>query len=255
MKSKLTYNILLLLLLQCFFSSCGRIILNNLGAFEKNMPLKYITNGEKKIAFFSMHHIGTRDFYEDTKNKIDSFIKLGYKVYYEAVHLGPVKDSLQKDTIYRKARKITGVDFVTAKANAGYIDTLNNTILGKKTNLISKYDLINQPRNLVPKSDTVRVKNVDATFLQLINECEKKFGPIVLEIFDLETKFGEKYKFKKNKEINEYFLYVFRNHLIAETILNDSENKIIIVFGGLHFKGILEKLQTADKNYRQVEKL
>ena len=255
MNSRLKYNVLLLILLQCLFSSCTKIILNSLGAFEKSMPLKYITNGEKKIAFFPIHHLGTREFYEDTKNKIDSFMKEGYEVYYEAVLLGPVRDSLQKDTIYRKARKITGVDLLTARANAGYIDTVNNTILGSKTKLISKYNLINQPRNLVPKSDTVRAKHVDATFVQLINACENKFGPIVLEKYDFETKFGEKYKFKRSKEINEYFLYVFRNRLIADSILNDPEKKIIIVFGALHFKGLLENLQAVDKNYKQVEKL
>ena len=255
MKFKSTYNILILVFLQPLFSSCAKVILNKLDAFENNMPLKYITNGKKNIVFFPMHHIGKRSFYDDTKNKVDSFIKLGYKVYYEAVLLGSVKDSLQKDTIYRKARKITGVDFVTARANAGYIDTINNTLLGKKTKLISKYNLINQPKNLIPKSDTSKIRNVDATFVQLINECEKKYGPIILEKYDFETNFGEKYKFKRSKGINEYFLYIFRNHLIADSIMNDRENKIIIVFGGLHFKGILEDLQMADKNYKQVEKL
>ena len=89
----------------------------------------------------------------------------------------------------------------------------------------------------------------------LTDVCESKFGPIVLEKYDFETKFGEKYKFKRSKEINEYFLFVFRNHLIADSIMNDPENKIIIVYGGLHFKGILENLQAVDKHYKQVEKL
>ena len=69
MNSRLKYNVLLLILLQCLFSSCTKIILNSLGAFEKSMPLKYITNGEKKIAFFPIHHLGTREFYEDTKKQ------------------------------------------------------------------------------------------------------------------------------------------------------------------------------------------
>ena len=73
MKQKLLYNILLLLLLQSCLSSCNRIILNNLNAFESKMPLKYITNGKKTIVFFPIHHIGEKEFYDDTKNKIDSF--------------------------------------------------------------------------------------------------------------------------------------------------------------------------------------
>jgi hypothetical protein len=230
------------------------MILNNLGAFEDTVPLKYITNGGKKIIFFPMHHIGTKTFYDDAKNKIDSLITKGYVVYYENVRTRSIRDSLQKDTLYRKARKISGVDFATAYVNKGYIDTTNNTLFGKKTNLISKYKLINQSKTMFPLDDTLRVKNVDADFDQLIKACENKYGTIVLDKYDYETKFGEKYKHKRNKELYEYFGTGFRNTLITDSILKDPNNKIILVYGSKHFEGILEDLIIADKNYKQVEK-
>lgn len=202
-----------------------------------------------------MHHIGKEIFYTDVKHKLDSLSEKDYVVYFEGVRLGPVKDTMQKDTIYRKSRKITGVDFFTALSNKGYIDTIKNTLLGKKTKYISKYKLINQPRSLIPTSDTLRFKPLDANFVQLIAACENKYGVIMLDKYDYETNFGEKYKFKKNRELYEYFLTGFRNILISDKILNDSNKKIILLYGTKHFDGILENLKVADKNYKEVEKL
>lgn len=231
--------------------------MNSMGLLDKKIPLKYISNGEKKILFFSIHHVGQKEFYDDAKRKVDSFMKIGYTVYYENVRVGPIKDSLQKDTIYRKARKITGVDFMAVGSNAGYIDTVNQTIMGKKSKFIKKYHLVNQPIGIIPFSDTANVRNVDASFVQLVRECENKFGSIKLEKYDFETNFGEKYKLqkKKDKEITKYFIYIFRNNLIVNTILNDQRNKIILVYGAAHFNGILENLQKADKRFKEVDKL
>ncbi|MEP7163219.1 MAG: hypothetical protein ABI741_00920 [Ferruginibacter sp.] len=254
MKFQLRNCVLILLVGQIFSSSCTRIILNNLGAFENKISLKYITNGENKLIFVPMHHIGKKVFYDDAKKEIDSLITVGYMVYFEKVSIG-VEDSMQKDTLFRKVRKITGVDFPTTIANRGYIDTINNTLFGKKTQIISKYKLVNQPRNIIPISDTLRVRNVDASFSQLISACENKYGAIVLEQYDYEIKFGEKYKAKRNKEMLEYFLAGYRNILITDSILKDPNKKIILIYGSKHFSGILENLKMADKKFKQVEKL
>lgn len=244
-----------MLAFQYLASSClRRLALSSVGVLDETASVKYISNGKKQIVFFPMHHIGKKIFYDDAKNKIDSLISQGYFVYFESVRM-PVTDSLQKDTIYRKARKITGVDFLSISANKGYIDTANNEIMGLKLSLIEKYHLVNQPKNIYPVNDSAKVKNVDASFPQLITACEQKFGPIVLDQYDFETKLGEKYKYKNNKELKKYFVEGFRNVLISNAILNDTHEKIIAVYGSRHFDGILEELITADKNYKQVEKL
>jgi hypothetical protein len=255
MKLKLNYYFFLLLFLQCFLSSClQKIILNSLGAFENTVQSRYITNGEKKIVFMPIHHIGKKIFYDDARRNIDSLMSIGYIVYFENVRM-LTTDSLQKDTLYRKVRKITGVDFVTTINNKGYIDTINNTLLGKKSKYIAKYKLINQSKKMFPSFDSTRVKNVDADFAQLINACENKYGTILLDKYDYETKFGEKYKHKRDKELFEFFVSGFRNNIISNSIMNEKNDKIIVVYGGKHFKGILENLKAADKNYKEVESL
>lgn len=236
-------------------SSCLKIAFTKAHILEKKVSVKYITNGNTKIVFIPMHHIGVKEFYEDAKNKIDSFIISGYTIYFEGVKMGEVRDSLQKDSILRKTRKVTGVDFVAASKTNGYLDTINNTILGKKFKGLSKYKLVNQPKGIVNKSDTLKYKNVDATYVQIIAACENKFGPIVLTEYDIKTNFGEKYKSEKNKEMKKYFLADFRNTLIVDSILKKTSNKIVLLFGAKHFDGILENLKKSDKNYKEVEKL
>lgn len=243
------------LLTTLLFSSClTKIALNTLGVTEKKASLKYATNGEKKLVSFYIHHIGKREYYEDVKNKIDSFIKEGFIVYFEAVKLGVFKDSLKKDTIYRKARKISGIDFISMKAHGGYIDTINKTLFGKKSKYVVKNNLINQPKYLIAFHDSINFRNIDANMIELVEACEKKFGVIELEKYDFETTFGEKYKAKRNKKLSSYFLEDYRNILISESILNDINKKIVLIYGGKHFDGILENLNAADKNYKQVDK-
>ncbi len=244
------------LLTALLFSSClTNIALNSLGIAEKNATLKYATNGEKKIASVYIHHIGKKEYYDDVKYKIDSFLKEGFIVYFEAVRPGVFKDSLKKDTIYKKARKISGIDFASMKANGGYIDTLNKTIFGKKIKYVAKHNLINQPKYLITIPDSIHFRNVDGNIPELVDACEKKFGLITLSQYDFETKLGEKYKAKKDKKMSNYFLEVYRNNLISESIISDPNKKILLIYGGKHFDGILENLIAADKNYKEVKKL
>ncbi len=247
-------------LLKLFFvslclSSCLKIALTRYHILEKKVSFRYITNGNTKIVFIPMHHIGVKEFYEDAKNKIDSFVISGYSIYFEGVKMGEVRDSLQKDSILRKTRKVTGVDFVTASKTNGYLDTINNTILGEKFKGLSKFKLVNQPRGIVNKSDTIKYNNVDATYVQIIAACENKFGPIILSEYDIKTNFGEKYKTKKDKEMKKYFLADFRNNLIADSILKSTSQKIVLLYGAKHFDGIIENLKKSDTNYKEVEKL
>ena len=244
------------LLSTLLFSAClTQIALNYIGVTDKKATLKYATNSEKKLVSVYIHHIGKKEYYIDVKNKIDSFLKEGYIVYYEAVRPGVYKDSLQKDSINRKARKISGVDFVTMKANGGYIDTMNNKLFGKKSKYVVKHRLINQPKYLIAVNDSINFKNIDANMIELVNACENKFGVITLEKYDYEVNFGEKYRSKKDKKMKAYFLEGFRNNLISQSILNDSNKKIILIYGGKHFKGILENLNKSDKEYKEVDKL
>ena len=125
--------------LQAILSSCfTKIALNSMGVFDKEVSKKYISNGNKNLVFFEMHHVGKQEFYNDVKHDLDSLLGKGYILFFEGVGLNKPKDSLTMDTLFRKVRKITGMDMNALSKNNGYLDTINNKFAGKKTSLIKK---------------------------------------------------------------------------------------------------------------------
>ena len=247
-------NLPIIIFVSILLTSCLKMALTSAHILDKNISIKYITNGSKIVAFIPMHHIGIKEFYDDAKINIDSFSKNGFTIFYEGVKFGLVKDSLQKDTVIKKMRKIVGLDLIALSKTNGYLDNENDKLLGYKINGLSKYNLVNQPKGIIDRFDTLKFKLIDATYVQLVSECEKKFGAIKLDEYDLKTKSGEKYKSKTNKEMKQYFLAEFRNKLITDSILNEKNNKIVILYGAKHFDGILENLKASDNNFKNVEK-
>lgn len=246
--------IIMLSVCQLVLCSCATILLNHIGISDKKVSTRFITSDEKQIVFIPMHHIGKKEFYRNVRHMADSFLAMDYQIFFETVRKEGLRDSSHKDTIYRKVRKLLGVDFVTIANNGGYIDTVNNKIFGKKLKYISKHDLINQPRGLLLNLDSQRVNNVDADIVELISASEEKYSPIILEKYDFETPFGQKYKPDIKKEMKNYFLLEYRNKIVSDAVLNSPYKKILIVYGAKHFEGILQNLQKANKSYKEVSK-
>jgi hypothetical protein len=236
------------------FSSClTKFFLNRMGVFDKKVFLKYITNGNKKIVFLPMHHIGTESFYKDEARLVDSLLKKGYTVFYEFVRKNNFSDSSYIDSL--KFRKITGMPSKYKGNSTVYLDTINNTILGRKSKLVSNYKLKNQSVEYLKKYDTAIVKNIDTDMYNLIKAYEKKYGLINLEKIDFDIKLGEEYKMSEKSERKTFFMLESRNDIITKAILNETSNKIALIYGAAHYDGILKNLQAADKNYKVVDKL
>jgi hypothetical protein len=244
-----------LLLITILFPSCLNFFLRVSGTLEDAANVKYISNSKKNIVFFNMHHIGTKSFYVDTKNKVDSLYKLGYTVYYELVSSDTNHSKGEFDTMVRMVRKISNIDFKDKKKGGDdYLDSLNNTIMGHKTKLIKKYGLINQRNYFLLPVDSLKIRRVDANIFDMITGYEKKYGKIQLEKYDLLTDFGAKYKNKISRNKKDYFLLGYRNELIANTVIKDTATKIVLMYGAYHFDGILDNLKAYDKTYKEVDK-
>ena len=236
-------------------SSClTKIALNNLGVFEKSVSVKFITNNKKQIVFLPMHHIGTSEFYKDEARIVDSLVQKGYSVFYEAVNKGNITDELLFDTLKLKFRKITGIP-KNSKGKTGLsIDTVNNTLFGKKSKLVTKYNLRNQGLSYFKKYDSTKVINVDASISEMIFAYEKKYGVIVLNKNDFDVKFGDSYKHRESKEKRNFFTIETRNNIVTNVLMKSNANKIVLVYGSAHFNGIFKNLQAEDKNYKEVDK-
>ncbi len=243
----------ILVFITIFLSSClAKFALNRLGVFEKSVSLRYISNEKMQIVFLPMHHIGTEAFYKDEVRIVDSLLKKGYTVFYEGVNQGNITDEVMLDTMKLQFRKITGLP-TKSKGKAGTrVDTINNTILGRKSNLVSKYKLRNQDVAYFKNLDGSLVKNVDASLAEMIQLYEKKYGKILLDKYDFETTLGDEYKFKISKEKRNYFMLESRNIIITNAIVKSTANKIALIYGEAHYDGILENLRINDRNYKEI---
>ena len=239
-----------------FCSSCLNLFLRVSGTLEEKANVRYISNSKKKIIFFNMHHIGTKSFYADTKNKIDSLYKLGYAIYFELVSADSNHTKEEIDTMVRVVRKITNIDLKDKKKGSdAYLDTIKNTIMGHKSKLIKKYGLVNQQNKYLLPQDTLTVRKVDATIFDMISAYEKKYGKVQLEKKDFETDFRAEYHNKLDRKKRDYFLIDYRNQLISNEIINDTSSRIVLIYGARHFDGILKKMSTYDKSFKEVDKL
>lgn len=96
------------------------------------------TSSKAEIVFIPMTHMASPSFYQDVAGKVDSLNGLGYFFIYEWVTT-KLEDSIQKDLLLRKYRKLWGVQ----PSLVGTIDTSSQFF---KIGLSGKeVDLMHQP--------------------------------------------------------------------------------------------------------------
>ncbi len=223
MKFKTTLIIILLF----SFSSCKIITALKELNREKAKVYSYSLN-DIEIKYIPMHHLGKKKFYDDVTNKIKKYKKNGFIVYYELISPKLDIDSIQKDLVSRKARKIIGF-------NGNYKE------LGKGT---FSEEYINQPpyeKLGITKKD----RRADVNLLQFVNECERINGVIHLDSIDLNTDLGEKYERKglyTDKQLKK-IVVEFRNQYLINLIKSSGDDKILIIYGEGHRKDFEKRIK------------
>lgn len=238
----------ILLSLSCllFLNSCiTKIALKSIGIWDTSATEKHLHNGDKELVFLGMHHIGKQEFYDDVKKKVDSLHKLGFVIFYEKVIPAPGIDSLKKDSLLRKFRKVVGVLQVN-----GYLNKEDGTFMGKKHSFVK--DLVNQPFGKAIGLDSLVDKRVDAYLDKLIEAYELTYKTIELSPCDFTTTLKEKYNCGKlkNKEGHDFLLIDYRNNLIVNAIIESPGKKIALMYGKKHLEGIFSLLKTKDPKWQ-----
>ncbi len=219
-----------LLLISCFlltFSSC-KIAHSLIELNKKNAKVYSYKIDDKELKYVSMHHMGKKEFYDDVKNIVTDNKNKGFVVYYELVSTDFTTDSLLKDTIRRKARKLKGFSG-TYKENA-------------EGSYFKKY--VQQPayKEMGTTDSDIRA---DVNYLQLINQWEKVNGAIILDSTDLNTSFTEKFSkgtFYTKEQYNTIFIH-YRNENLINLIKSSTDNKILILYGEGHRKDFKKRLK------------
>lgn len=244
MKPRLLITTALLFIL-C--TSCLNLSLRVIGAYDTKAEPKAFTNNKKTMVFIPMHHIGLKEFYNDVHRLTDSLHNEGYIVFYESVK---TKDSLteeQKKILNLKLRKMVGVNIDTI----GYLDTVNNRLMGRRFK--NRKGLMNQPHPRLMGGDFTKDRVQDVPFNKLIAEYESRYGEIMLNPCDYNLRPHEKYECGKepDDQVNA-IIRGYREESLAKGIMEEENDKIVVVYGALHEWGLYKKLQALDSTWTRV---
>lgn len=243
-------SLFLLLFIALLLTSCMSMALRSVGAYREHNSVSFFSNGNKMVAYIPMVHVGKKEFYADTKSKVDSLQRNGYIVFMESVR---VKDSLtapQKDTLRRKIRYLLGVDL----NRNGYLDSVNGTFMGRKFK--NKEGLTNQPKYHKMGVDTIKGRIEDVPMNVLLKAYEDQYGKIALSSCDFNTPFDQKYSCPR--QVNNWmkeFVLGYRNRYLAAAIVNENNQKIAVMYGAMHYGGLLEELTKTDSTWTERKDL
>jgi hypothetical protein len=220
-------TILLFFILISFFVSC-KIVKSLSELHKKEAKIYSFKLDDKEIKFCPMHHLGKKEFFDDVARKVKDYKENGYVVFYELIRTDFTADSLLRDTIRRKVRKLKGFSG-TYKENAD-------------SSLFKKY--IQQPsyKDLGIDDNDVWA---DIDYIQFISQWEKLNGKIILDSTDYNTPFSEKFQkgvYYNNKQYNR-ILIDYRNDNLISLIKSSKHDKILILYGSGHINNFRKKMK------------
>lgn len=214
------FSVLLFAIILMTFNSCK--IVHSLHEMKRTTAKIYSYKiDDKDIQYIPMHHLGKKEFYDDVRKNITDYKSKGYTVYYEEISTKLKTDSVTKDIIQRKVRKIKGFsgsfeDATKGTSLAKYVQQPNMKLMG-----ISESDV-----------------RADIDYLQFINEWEKQHGKIILDSMDMNTRFDMPYSkgtFYTNSQYKR-IVVEYRNQYLLDLIRSGKDNKILMIYGEGHRK-------------------
>ena len=190
-----------------------------------------ISNNNKEIHYIDMIHIGQQAFYDNVKKEILTYKQNGYVLFYEWI------DYENADDIsLRKTKKLVGF-IPSTKGYEGYVSNI-------KIN-----GVVVQNNDLFLGLENELDFNVDISPKKLISVYEERFGVIELSSEELETPIYSETKAKRIDKNLEEIILNYRNEYLAKQIHKSEYDKIIVIYGAAHQKGLVEELQKLDDNW------
>lgn len=235
MKKVIHYSFIIL---SISLQSCLKIIAKKYELDGKTPRLEKIEIKNKDVFFLGMSHLAKNEFYDNTKLLIADLQEKGYIFYVESITELKNKNIPIDTFSLKKLRKLTDLDLTIRFSNS------KNPYLQKLKN---KYTLVDQP-----SYESLGVKNfkrIDYSYTELINFYEMKYKVIALDSCDLKTDIRKDYNCEtlnltdKRNFTNDIVLNM-RNKLIADSLVNSGDSKIVVIYGKMHLKGIKDYLKS-----------
>ena len=216
-------------------TSCKSIISSYLisrGDIKKDYKVLKNEKTGQTIVFLPMIHIGTKQYFNQARKIIDSLRDEKFKFYYENIKIDSDLDSLEKDIYRKKTRSIIGFNPLLQSENNSLPKSYK-----KKKYILQDYKLMG-----LNKKDT----KLDMSQNQIIDSIEAKYGKLKLTECDHNTGNFEKYNCKTN---NDKFAFAltneFRDPFISNQILDLKEEKIVMIYGRMHWYMVYPDLKKA----------
>lgn len=232
MKKIVLFSLVVSMLLSII--SCTRVAV---ALTNKKDPLRKKTvwvKGDKEIIFIPMIHVAKPGYYEKVKDFLSQKRNEGYVVYYEGLVTGAATPE-ERDTLTLKMRKIIGYHLCGAYTNKENKST---------PQYLKKYVGQNMTNTGI---DTLRDVRADMTVKELIAKIESERGEkIELESCDFETPLNAPYKCSNYKQYYYRFTRKYRDDYLSNLLLNTSDKKIVVIYGGDHKWGVYPSLMDRD---------
>ncbi len=200
----------------------------------KKVKPQNVTFEDKSVIFTPLVHFGQKEFYDHLRDSIVHWKIDGYTVFYEQIGSGQSYlglDSISYDRLRRKFRRIDG-------GNAGTAEDYEEDLQKVFKNGIA------QPEYTDLGIDSTDI-HADVTLLDLVNKAEEYYGKVNLDSCDYTTHLDSTYScFKglKTKKLDPVYVD-YRNTVVVEKIINSELDKIVVLFGAAHIKGMKKLLK------------
>lgn len=212
-------------------------------------------NGDRRIIYIPMRHLGTRVYYDQVQAMVDSLQKSGYVVFYESIAY-QVDSAAQRDLYDRKFRKLTGNRLGLQQC----IEIPGDTSRVLRAPLYRKLGqrIISQPDYSFFLVNYETAVNADIPKNKLLDDFEYRYGTIQLDACDYDTPLNEPYNCKPIKaalknRFDKEFVMQQREENLASLVADAPQQKILILFGTSHFKGFLRNLQARDPRWIKIK--
>ena len=251
------------------------IALLSIGAFlyyqnnisPAQLPAYSISNGTQAVVFQTMSHIGSESFYAAVAQRVHQNKKSGGVLYYEWVLPGSEENNKQFNAalwiefapwLYDNFSKLYGVQ---AQDNNDFLWLVNNLDYNIDLNLDQVMDLY---REKIWSGDiewgwllaSSGALNINQEVISRLSELWDKELQILQYVNQWMLNFMIKHEalreFLISKLANQDIFSVIlddRNRHIANEILTRGDEKIIILYGLMHFEWVLQLLQEHDNSW------
>lgn len=204
---------------------------------EKVSP-KRILYKQKEVLIVPVAHIGQQAFYDNLKDSIRHWKYQGYRIYYEQIKSRAEQMNITEaelDTIKKEYRYVEGSYRPTSESYEGKGGVYKGKMVQPDWEDLGVTD-----------SDL----NADVSLKEIVEEYERTHEKIVLTDCDYNTPLDSAYKCRYTEKGVSVFKRIpwsikldFRNQKVVELIKSGDDDKIVVIYGAFHLKGIKKLLK------------